>query len=132
VKEGGILQHGLREIEVECLPHQIPGSIEVNVSALKINESLHVRDLQAPEGVKILTESDATVVTIQPPLSDAKLEAMLAAAPPAEGAEPELVKKPAKEGEAAPAEAKAEGKAEGKAAGKEAPKDAKAAPAPKK
>src|SRR3990172_7056089 len=132
VKEGGILQPGLREIEVECLPHQIPGSIEVNVSALKINESLHVRDLQAPEGVKILTESDATVVTIQPPLSDAKLEAMLAAAPPAEGADPELVKKPAKEGEAAPAEAKAEGKAEGKAAGKEAPKDAKAAPAPKK
>ncbi len=135
VKEGGILQHGLREIEVECLPHQIPGSIEVNVSALKINESLHVRDLQAPEGVKILTESDATVVTIQPPLSDAKLEAMLAVAPPAEGAEPDLVKKLKKEGEAETAEGKPEGKAagkaEGKAEGKEASKDTKAA-APKK
>src|SRR4030067_3871915 len=90
VKEGGLLQHGLREIEVECLPQQIPGSIEVNISGLKINESLHVTDLQAPEGVKILAEPDATVLTIQPPIADAKLEEMLAAAPPAAGAGPEL------------------------------------------
>jgi len=108
VKEGGIFQYGQRHLEVECLPMQIPDNIEVNISALKVNESLHVRDIKAPEGVKILTEGDNTVATIQPPISDAKLEAMLTATAPvvAEGAEPELVKKPKKEGEAAAPEAK--------------------------
>jgi large subunit ribosomal protein L25 len=135
VKEGGILQLALRELEVECLPHCIPGYIEVEISALKMNESLHVRDIKAPAEVKILTDPEATVVTIQPPISDAKLEAMLTAAPAAETGEPELVKKPAKEGEEAAAPgAEAKGK---EAAPKEAaPKEAAAAPkkeaAPKK
>ena len=109
IKEGGILQHSLREIEVECLPGHIPDFVEVNVSALKVSESLHVRDIKAPEGVRILTDAEATIVTIQQPISTEKLEAMLAAAPAAavEAGEPELVKKPKKEGEAAaPAEAK--------------------------
>lgn len=112
VKEGGIFQYGLRQLEVECLPNQIPDSIEVDITALKVNESLHVRDIKVPTGVRILTEADATVATIQPPISDAKLEAMLAAAPAAatEGAEPELVKKPKKEGEAAAPAAEAKGK----------------------
>lgn len=105
VKEGGILQLEHREFEVECLPGQIPDVINVDISALKVNESLHVRDIKAPEGVRILDDPDATVVTVQPPISDAKLEEMLSAAPPAEEGEPELVKKPKKE-EAAPAEAK--------------------------
>jgi len=78
VKEGGILQQGLREVEVECLPDQIPGSLAIDISTLKINESLHVRDIRAVEGIRILTDPDATVATIQPPISDAKLEAMLA------------------------------------------------------
>lgn len=125
VKEGGILQHGVRDLDVECLPHQIPDYLEVDISNLKINESLHVRDIKAPEGIKILTDADATVATIQPPISDAKLEAMLAAAPAVETGEPELVKKPKKEGEAAAAPA-----AEGKEAKAAAPKEAKAA-APK-
>ena len=127
VKEGGILQHGVRELEVECLPHQIPDYLEVDISNLKINESLHVRDIKVPEGIKILTDADATVATIQPPISDAKLEAMLAVAPAVETGEPELVKKLKKEGEAAAAPA-AEGK-EAKAGA--APKEAKEA-APKK
>jgi large subunit ribosomal protein L25 len=129
VKEGGILQLALRELEVECLPHCIPGYIEVDISALTVNESLHVRDIQAPAEVRILTDLDSTVVTIQPPISDAKLESMLAAAPAAEVGEPELVKKPAKEGEAAAPGAEAKGK-------EAAPKEAAAAPkkeaAPKK
>jgi len=123
VKEGGILQHNLREVEIECLPTQIPEHLEINISALKVNESLHVRDMKVAEGIKILTDGDATVVTIQPPISDAKLEAMLTAAPVAatEAGEPELVKKPKKEGEvaAAPPAAEAKGK---EAAPKEAPK----------
>lgn len=125
VKEGGILQLALRELEVECLPAQIPDNLVLDVSALNVNESLHVRDIKAPEGVKVLTDPEATVVTIQPPISAEKLEAMLTATPAAaaEG-EPELVKKPAKEGEAAAAAPAAEAK------GKEAP--AKEAAAPKK
>jgi large subunit ribosomal protein L25 len=73
VKEGGIFQYGLRQIEIECLPNQIPDSIEVDITALKVNESLHVRDIKIVEGVRILTDPDATVATIQPPISDAKL-----------------------------------------------------------
>ena len=128
VKEGGIFQYGLRQLEVECLPNQIPDSIEVDITALKVNESLHVRDIKAADGVRILTDPDATVATIQPPISDAKLEAMLTATPaaPTEGGEPELVKKPKKEGEAAAAPA---GEAKGKeAAPKEAAAKKEAAP----
>jgi large subunit ribosomal protein L25 len=123
VKEGGIFQYGQRTLDVECLPSAIPDFIEVDISELKINESIHVSDIKVAEGVRILTEGDATVATIQPPISDAKLEAMLAAAPAvgAEAGEPELVKKPKKEGEVAAAPA-------AEAKGKEAPKEA----APKK
>lgn len=122
VKEGGILQLALREVEVECLPNQIPDFIEVNVSALKVNDSLHVRDIKAPDGVRILDEPDATVVTIQPPISDAKLEQMLSAAPPAEAGEPEVVKKPKKEAEAATAEGKEQKAASAKEAKEAGPK----------
>lgn len=128
VKEGGIFQYGLRQLDVECLPNQIPDSIEVDITALKVNESLHVRDIKVVPGVKILADPDATVATIQPPISDAKLEAMLTATPAAaaEGAEPELVKKPKKEGEAAAAPAaEAKGK---EAAPKEAAAKKEAAP----
>jgi large subunit ribosomal protein L25 len=131
VKEGGIFQYGQRHLEVECLPGQIPDFIEVDISALKINESLHVRNITAAEGVKILTDPDATVATIQPPISDAKLEEMLTATPAAvaEGGEPELVKKPKKEGEA---EAAPAAEAKGAGAAKEAAGAPKAAAAPKK
>ena len=122
VKEGGIFQYGQRTLEVECLPANIPDNIEVNITNLKVNESLHVRDIKAPEGVRILTDGDSTVATIQPPISEAKLEQMLAAAPvEAEAGEPEVVgKKKEGEAEAAPA-AGAKGK-EAAAPVKEAPK----------
>ncbi len=128
VKEGGIFQYGLRNLEIECLPGQIPDAVNVDITALKINESIHVRDIKLAEGVRILNDPDATVATVQPPISEAKLEAMLTATPAAaEGGEPELVAKPKKEGEAAAPAAEAKGK--------EAPKEA-AAPkkeaAPKK
>ena len=100
VKEGGILQYGQRQVDIECFPTNIPDALNIDISALKMNESLHVRDIKSPEAVKILTDGDATIVSIQPPISDAKLEAMLSTAPAAEAGEPELVKKPKKEGEA--------------------------------
>jgi len=124
VKEGGIFQYGQRNLDIECLPNQIPDFIQVDITNLKVNESLHVRDVKAPEGVRILTDGDATVATIQPPISDAKLEAMLTATPAvAETGEPELVAKPKKEGEAAAA---------APAAGAKGKEGAKEAAAPKK
>jgi large subunit ribosomal protein L25 len=128
VKEGGIFQYGLRTLDVECLPSQIPDSIEVNITDLKVNESLHVRDIKAPEGVRILTDGDATVATIQPPISAEKLEAMLSAAPAAEAGEPEVVGKK-KEGEAEAAAPAAGAKGKEAAPAKEA---AKKEAAPKK
>ena len=132
VKEGGILQYGQRQVDVECLPTQIPDALSIDITALKMNESLHVKDIKAPAGVKILTDVDATIASIQPPISDAKLEAMLATAPAAETGEPELVKKPKKEGEAEAAAPAPEAKGEAK--GKEAaPKEtASKEAAPKK
>jgi large subunit ribosomal protein L25 len=122
VKEGGIFQYGQRSLEIECLPAHIPDVINVSIEHLKVNESLHVRDITIPEGVKILTESDNTVATIQPPISEAKLEAMLTTTPAevTEGEGPELVKKPKKEGEEAATGAEAKGKEEAKEGTKEA------------
>jgi len=107
VKEGGILQNALRQVEVECFPNQIPDAFNFDISSLKVNESIHVRDLKPAEGVRILTDGDATIVTIQPPISAEKLESMLTATPAVTEGEPELVKKAkAGEGEAAAAGAK--------------------------
>jgi len=90
---GGILEHLLREVEVECLPTDIPSKLEVDVSALNIGDSLHVSDLKA-DRVEILTEADRAIATVVPPtvLEEAK--------PAEEGAatEPELVKDKKEEG----------------------------------
>ncbi|MCP4649339.1 MAG: 50S ribosomal protein L25 [PVC group bacterium] len=65
VKEGGILEHILREVEVECLPTQIPHEITIDVAALNINDSIHVKDLVVPEGVKITTEAEKIAVLVK-------------------------------------------------------------------
>lgn len=83
---GGILEHLLREVEVECLPTDIPSAITADVSALNIGDSLHVSDLSAA-GVEILTDRERTIATVVPPT-------VLEEAKPAEEAaavEPELV-----------------------------------------
>lgn len=92
---GGILEHLLREVEIECLPTDIPAHLEVDVSALNIGDTLHVSDIKA-ERVTILTEADRGIATVVPPT-------VLEEAKPAEEAvaEPELVTK--KEGEEAEA-----------------------------
>jgi large subunit ribosomal protein L25 len=67
VKMGGILDHQLRELEIECLALQVPPHIEVDVTNLKLGHALHVGDITPPEGVKILTEADRVVVSIHVP-----------------------------------------------------------------
>jgi large subunit ribosomal protein L25 len=63
---GGILEHIVRQVEVRCLPTAIPASIDVDVSALNIGDSIHVRDLKK-DNIVILSDPDATVATVVPP-----------------------------------------------------------------
>ncbi len=67
VKAGGVLQQQLHEIAVSCLPESIPDHIDVDVSALDVNESIHVRDLTLGEGIDVETEGDRTVCAVLPP-----------------------------------------------------------------
>ncbi len=111
---GGILEHLLREVEVECLPTDIPAKLEIDVSNLAIGDSLHVSDLKV-ERAEILTEADRAIAAVVPPTI---LEEV---APAEEGAaaEPEVIgAKKDEEGEAE------EGAKEGKE-GKEAKAPAK-------
>ncbi len=87
VEMGGILDHLLREIEVECLPRAIPQSFEVDVSELDINDGIHVRDLPLPEGVELRTDADLPVVHVVPPTVEEEAPAEVAAEVPVEGAE---------------------------------------------
>ncbi|OAQ20580.1 50S ribosomal protein L25/general stress protein Ctc [Thermosulfurimonas dismutans] len=64
VEKGGLLELIMREITVSCLPNQIPDSIEVDVTELDIGDTLHVRDLTPPEGMKFVEDPDEPVVTI--------------------------------------------------------------------
>ncbi|MGE5279593.1 MAG: 50S ribosomal protein L25/general stress protein Ctc [Deltaproteobacteria bacterium] len=107
-QDGGVLEHILWEIEVECLPTQIPEKLEVDISALKIGDEIHVRDLKAPEGVVIKHDPEALVISLLAPREE---EPVAAEGAEAEGApaEPEVIKKEKKvEDEAAEAEAPAE------------------------
>jgi large subunit ribosomal protein L25 len=60
-KEGGILQQVLSEIEIECVVTEIPEGIVFNVSNIKLDDSIHVRDLQLPAGVTAVTDGDLIV-----------------------------------------------------------------------
>ena len=94
VKEGGILQHNMREMHVECLPSALPDSIPVDASALIIGQGIHVKELQPIAGVRFMDDPDQMVVSVAIPMSEAKLEALLtSAATTGEGKEPEVIAK---------------------------------------
>ncbi|RKX94126.1 MAG: 50S ribosomal protein L25 [Spirochaetes bacterium] len=67
VKKGGILEEFLREIEVECLPKDLPEYIELDISDLDLGDSFHVSDLKVKEGIKILSSPDQVILTIGVP-----------------------------------------------------------------
>ena len=73
VSEGGILQQVRRSIEVNCLPDQIPEAFEVDVSNLAIGDSLHVSDLEVPEGVEVLAEERLTLASVVPPAKEEEI-----------------------------------------------------------
>jgi large subunit ribosomal protein L25 len=63
IKEGGVLQHFLHKLEIECLPVNIPEHIEVDVSGLQIGDSIHVKDISLPE-IEILNPEESMIVMI--------------------------------------------------------------------
>ena len=100
VVAGGILQPLRRQIEVECLPQDIPEYVEVDVAPLDIHNTVHVSELQMPAGVEAIYDSDFTLVTVLPPtVEEAK---------PVEGEE-EVAEAAAAEGEAPKEEAEKAG-----------------------
>jgi large subunit ribosomal protein L25 len=110
VKEGGILETLMRDLEVECLPKDLPEQITLDISSLALNHSIHVRDLPLAEGVKALNSPEQVVCVVA--VRKAEEE-------PKPAAEGELAEGEVAEGEAAEGEA-AEGAAEGEAAEGEA------------
>ncbi len=94
-REGGIFEHPLYELEIECLPKDIPEDLQVDVSNLEIGDSIHVGDLTPPDGVKILTNEDQIVALVSAPQAEEE---------PAEGEEEEEAAAEAGEEEAAEGE----------------------------
>ena len=72
--EGGFVDFITREIEVECLPKDIPEHIEINISHLHLRQSVKVGDVDAPEGVKLITDPDSIVVHIEIPTKEEEVE----------------------------------------------------------
>ena len=107
--DAGILELVIREIEVECLPGDIPERIAVDVADLGINQSLRVSDVPMPAKVKVLQAADQVVVHVIA-VKEEEAAPAAAAAPAAEGeaaapaGEPEVIKKGKKEEEEAPPE----------------------------
>jgi len=96
--QGGVLEHVLREVEIECLPSDIPGHLDVDVSALEINDAIHVSDLPHSGSIKFLSDEGLTVAHVSAIKEEvAEVEAVDATV----AAEPEVAKK-GKGDEAAP------------------------------
>ena len=111
-QEGGSLEHILWEIEIECLPRDIPKEIPIDVSQMKIGDAIHIKDIVFPANVKVLADPEAIVLTVIAPIKEEEV------APLAEGEgsqEPEVIreKKEAAEGEEGTQEKKEEKKEKG-------------------
>jgi large subunit ribosomal protein L25 len=112
VKTGGVIEHHLREVEIECLPGDVPEQLEADVSDLELGDMLRVGDLPVPTGVTFLTDLDTPVISVVTPAA-LRTEADLLlpgeeAAPVEEEPEPEAEGE-VPEGEEAPAAPEDEG-----------------------
>jgi large subunit ribosomal protein L25 len=117
---GGILDQVLREVEIECLPANIPSHIDADVSNLELYQSLRVSDLPHSDKIKYLKAEDATVAHVvsireeAPTAAEAEVAAAAAAAAEAATAEPEVAKKGKTDAEPAAGGKKADAGAEKK------------------
>ena len=94
---GGLLEQNLRALAVECLPRDLPDKITVDVSALNIGDSIHVRDIKLPDGVTAKTPVDLTAFSVLAPVVEEEPVAPVAEA----AAGPEVIKEKKEEGEGA-------------------------------
>jgi len=129
---GGVLEHVLFKIKVRALPKDLPEVITVNVSHLQLNESIHLGDIKAPDGVEILGDKHLSVIAVSAPKTEEEEAAEVAEA--AAPGEVEMIKEKKEEGETAakPGEKAAPGKPGEKAAAGKPGEKAAAAPADKK
>lgn len=111
-QEGGVLEHLLWEVQVECLPTDIPQKLEVDISNLKIGDALFIKDIVVPKGVKILNDLEVRIFAVEKPV-EIKPEEVTAAAETAP-TEPEVLKQKKPEEIAAEEAAKAAAKAKEK------------------
>ncbi|GMO29105.1 MAG: 50S ribosomal protein L25 [Termitinemataceae bacterium] len=86
VRDGGVLETPLHEIEVECLPKDLPEVIKVDISALTVNQAIHVRDLKLGSGVKLISAEDQVVALVKFAKAEAANAAQAVEAAAAEGA----------------------------------------------
>jgi large subunit ribosomal protein L25 len=107
--QGGILEHVLREVEIECLPSDIPSHLDADVSLLEINQAVHVSDLPHSGTIKFLDDEGLTVAHVSMIKEEVVPVEEVVEAP----VEPEVVKKGKGETEAAP-DAKPEAKSDAK------------------
>jgi len=111
VKEGGSLDHHLWEIDITCLPMNIPKNLEVDVTELKIGDAIHVKDIVLPQGIVTEHDPDDIVISVVPPMKE---EAETPAEEGDASAEPEVTKeKPKEESSKGEAGSKAQEKKEG-------------------
>ncbi len=93
---GAVLLHPVSELDIRCRVTSIPERIEVNISELKVDESIHVRDLPPMDGVEFMTDEDSVLATIHMKVEEPTAEA---AATTGEAAEPEVLSEKKKEGD---------------------------------
>jgi large subunit ribosomal protein L25 len=111
VKAGGVVEHHLFELHVECLPSDVPEAIDADISTLELGDALRVGDIPAPRGVTILTNPEDSVLAVVVPAvlrTEAELETPEEAAAAALAAEAEPAPEPAEEGAQEPAPPAAE------------------------
>ena len=102
----GILNLVLHELEISCLPTQIPARIDADVSELAIGDVLTVRDLTVPEGVRILNDAGQAIATVSPPMAEEVAAPTAVAATTTATPEPEVLTERKPKEEAAPDEGK--------------------------
>lgn len=114
-KDGGTLEHLIWELDVICLPTNIPHHLEADVTNLGVHDSIHVKDLVLPPGVLTRHDPESVVITVAGSMREEIAAAPLEGEAAAAGSEPEVLKEKKKEeaapaaGEAKKGEAKAEG-----------------------
>ena len=94
VKNGGILEVLLNEVEIECLPADIPSEMTIDISNLNIGDSLHIKDIKTTDKIKIISDPESVILLVaaptieeeKPKVEEAAAAAEGAAAAPAEGA----------------------------------------------